>query len=427
MAAVDVYGNGNDPYEQGGITGNPNFGVPSSPAAPSGPAAMNSYDQVNAAYQQYLGRSAGQDEYSNYWANTPNYAQSISSSPEAQAYLSANQQGTSPFVARGDPSGGGTGPQGGSTAPQQPAGGGDLMSRINAALAAAQSTDDPNYWFQKISADPNGAGSAWNYWAGRIAQGDGALAVRNGTMQKFQDPGAGGGGGSSSPYQPFSVPSPNTSVFSDPATQQYEQMLNQMMGRLNTSYQAPDYQSSIDALKAYMDQLNGPVYTPQQMDLMQTQALDPLAQQRDAARQQIIQHFSALGQGPDSGTVQAALLNSDQNFEKLRTQSQAGFASNAVGLQKQQQMQAASLAPQIAALEQANQTNNENRQMQAVNLGGIIPALSWQRLTGANSLIQPINTSSLLSQLQTSQQQGYNNSANYSSGLMQLLMQLMGS
>jgi len=71
----------------------------------------------------------------------------------------------------------------------------DLRSRIAAALAAAQSTDDPEYWFQKISADPNGAGSAWDYWAGRIAQGDGAAGVRNGTVQKFND-----GGGPSSGF-----------------------------------------------------------------------------------------------------------------------------------------------------------------------------------------------------------------------------------
>lgn len=67
------------------------------------------------------------------------------------------------------------------------------MSRIQAALKAAGSTDDPNYWYSKISADPNGAGSAWGYWAGRIAQGDGSAGVQNGTVQKFNDGGGGGG------------------------------------------------------------------------------------------------------------------------------------------------------------------------------------------------------------------------------------------
>ena len=61
------------------------------------------------------------------------------------------------------------------------------MSRVTAALKAANSTDDPNYWVQNISADPNGQGSAWDYWVGRINQGDGAAAVKNGTTAKFQD------------------------------------------------------------------------------------------------------------------------------------------------------------------------------------------------------------------------------------------------
>ena len=73
----------------------------------------------------------------------------------------------------------------------------DLRSRIDAALKAAGSTDDPNYWYQKISADPNGAGSAWDYWVGRINQGDGALGVRNGTVQKFNDGGPNAVSGSS--------------------------------------------------------------------------------------------------------------------------------------------------------------------------------------------------------------------------------------
>lgn len=265
----------------------------------------------------------------------------------------------------------------------------DPYAWVDQALQSAQSTDDPNYWKSVIAQKSTGNDQA--YWIDRINRGNGSALVKNGSMSLFQDGPAGGAGGA--------VPSPNTSVFSDPATQQYEQMINQMMGRLNTPTQAPDYQSSIDALKSYMAQLNGPAYTPQQTDLMQTQALDPLASQRDSARQQIIQHFATMGVPSSSGIVQSALLNSDQNFEKLRTQTQAGFATNAIGMQKQQQAQAAGLAPQIAALEQANQTQNENRQMQAVNLGGIVPQTAWQRLTGANSLVQPINTASLLQQL----------------------------
>jgi hypothetical protein len=75
---------------------------------------------------------------------------------------------------------------------------------IDSALQQAQSTDDPNYWYSKIAADPKamaGDASAIAYWQGRIAQGDGALAVRNGTTQKFND--GGGSGAASAPANAF--------------------------------------------------------------------------------------------------------------------------------------------------------------------------------------------------------------------------------
>lgn len=62
-----------------------------------------------------------------------------------------------------------------------------LMQKIQAALSAAQSTDDPNYWYQTIKNRGAADGSDWNYWLGRINQGDGAAAVKNGTVQPFQD------------------------------------------------------------------------------------------------------------------------------------------------------------------------------------------------------------------------------------------------
>lgn len=74
---------------------------------------------------------------------------------------------------------------------------------IDQALQTAQSTDDPNYWYGVIAADPKvaaGDQSAIQYWQQRIAQGDGALAVRNGTTPKFQDGGTNPYGAASSGF-----------------------------------------------------------------------------------------------------------------------------------------------------------------------------------------------------------------------------------
>lgn len=77
------------------------------------------------------------------------------------------------------------------------------------ALAAAQSTDDPNYWI-KVIGDHNDINNpaARQYWIDRINRGDGSMYVRNGTMQKFQDGGAGSGwgfGSGTQPYKPFTL------------------------------------------------------------------------------------------------------------------------------------------------------------------------------------------------------------------------------
>lgn len=48
----------------------------------------NTYDQINSAYNKYLGRDASQGEFSQYWADRPDFEQGISSSGEAQSRAS---------------------------------------------------------------------------------------------------------------------------------------------------------------------------------------------------------------------------------------------------------------------------------------------------------------------------------------------------
>lgn len=81
---------------------------------------------------------------------------------------------------------------------QQSASGGDWIGQ---ALSEAQSTDDPGYWRQQISADPavaRGDKGAIDYWKMRIARGDGALAVRQGQLAPYGAGQSGGPGGGSS-------------------------------------------------------------------------------------------------------------------------------------------------------------------------------------------------------------------------------------
>lgn len=227
--------------------------------------------------------------------------------------------------------------------------------------------------------------------------------------------------------QPNAAPSyPGTSVFTDPATKHFEELLNQRISQLQTPFTPPHYQQGIDQLQSYLQQLNGPAYTPQQMDLMQTQALDPLERQRGSAKQQLIQRMAAHGIGPTSGILEQAMQDLDQQFNQIRTQTQGQFATNAIQAQRQNAASAAMLAPQIAGLEQNQFNTQDTRNQGAVGLAQMIPEMAWNRLTGANSLIQPQNPLGLLGQQNLFQGQGYNQSAGFSNGLGRLLALLFG-
>lgn len=279
--------------------------------------------------------------------------------------------------------------------------------------------------FQQFGLDPNNPGSGLgnldyflgranatnpndtNYWRDRLTQ----------EIQQWQ----GHGTGSLIPNEYG-----GTNVFSDPATHQYEQLLNSLIQRFMTPYTPPDYGNALNYLNEYFKQLQGPAYTPQQMDLMTTQVYDPIQQQRDQSRQQILARFGGQGMGPNSGPVQQALLQNDQYYNSLGTTARANVANNAIGVQKQQQAQAASLGPQIANMELQNYNQQNQNALQAASLAGIIPNMAYSRLLGANGAIQSLNPASLLGPLYAFQQQGYNQSSDFYTQLFQALAHAMG-
>lgn len=131
--------------------------------------------QIAAWYQKYLGRGPADGDIDK-WTNGT-YGATDAAGIEAQ--IAGSDEAKKRASGGGSQSGGGFG-------------------WVDDALKGAKSTDDPNYWYGKIKADPkamSGDASAMDYWKGRIAQGDGAEGVRNGTIQKFNDSGAGGQGG----------------------------------------------------------------------------------------------------------------------------------------------------------------------------------------------------------------------------------------
>ena len=242
-----------------------------------------------------------------------------------------------------------------------------------------------------------------DYWAGGGSHPKGRLEqeIRKALYGEVGDLIDTGGGAVPPPSGPSS-----RGVFDDPATAQWLDLLNKRVDALNTPYQNPQLGQLNSYLQKYFESLQGPAYTPQQMDLMQTQTLDPLTRERDAARQRVLERASGRGLTPQSGIVEKQLSDLDRSFEQIRTQTQANFANKAIDLDRINHQQAAGVAQALANIEQTAFNQNEQRANQALDISRQVPDLARQRLLDANSILAPtqLNPTSLLS-LQAQQEQ----------------------
>lgn len=234
------------------------------------------------------------------------------------------------------------------------------------------------------------------------------------------DQNGGGGGGGGGGYS-------NQGIFDDPATAQWLQLLMSRVNALNQPYQPPSLQPLTDYLKSYFEKQQGPAYTPQQLDLLQTQSLDPLSRERDAYRQRILENAAARGLDPKSGIVQKMISDADNKFEQIRTQTQAGFASKAVDLDRINAQQAAAVGQMLANIEQANFNQNEQRANQALGYAQQVPDLARQRMLDANTILSgsQLSPTQLLETQMNYDRIDQQNQAAWLSGLAQLIPSLL--
>jgi predicted enzyme related to lactoylglutathione lyase len=184
-------------------------------------------------------------------------------------------------------------------------------------------------------------------------------------------------GGGGAPQGGGFRPNIGGSAFSDPATAQWEQLLRQMVERLNQ----PIPQST--------------------HELQQTQALDPLERQRQQQKQRAELNLAQRNIRPGSGIFEESMRDIDRQFNELRTRTQAGFANTA-----------------------AQQT--EDRQLAGVNLFKQIPQYQDVRLQLAQQALMPANPMQLLS-LQQNQQQMANQNQMYNNAQNQQFWQWLGT
>lgn len=318
----------------------------------------NNRQAVADAYRRYLGRDLTDNEYG-FWAGNSNFEDGIRNSPEAQQYARTGQGGNywNPGAA----------PEGFDAAKwrnqsvQTPK---YIAGRLLAAGASIQQAAQaigatvidatrmrlPSGEIIDTRRDEEGANAL--QW---LVLGQGANAGNN-----YTTPGTGGAGGAGG-----TGTSGHGTAFSDPATAEWEALLRQMVDRLNTPVPAAT------------------------TELRDTQALDPLERQRQQQKQQESLRLSQRGIRPGDGIYDDAMRRIDEQFNQLRTRTQAGFANS-------------------------DAQNAEQRQMQAVNLFAQIPQYQDARLRLAQGTmmdVNPFNALNLMQQYQSMAQQNsqYNN------------------
>ena len=219
-------------------------------------------------------------------------------------------------------------------------GGGDPYAWIDETLRSVNSTDDPAYWRKVIAADPNGNGSARDYWIDRIRRGDGSALVRSGQLQKFQD----GGTNQLSNRNGMA----DYGQFADPAAQLLERLALDRVMRLSQTPDRPNLDSYVamlmdkekanqaratdfaGTLRSRASDLNKTPYSSGDEAVMRAKAFDQLERRRQQTLQNQRENIYARGFAPTSGLVTDAENRTNDQFEGARTTIESDLLNNAI-------------------------------------------------------------------------------------------------
>lgn len=207
--------------------------------------------------------------------------------------------------------------------------------------------------------------------------------------------------------------------YSDQYTQLLEGLIKSRIGQLQQPYFDPNRAAYEQALKSRADalgmgnqqltqlmdylqkrftELQGPGYTGAEGEVIRTGALDPIEQDRSAAKKRVLERLSARGLNPDSGIAQQALLEVDKAFDAVRGTTQTTLTTNDLARREDRQQRAEKIGGQMVdindarsreqldvfqALEMLSQTmrdEEEARSREAIGYAGGLNDLSAQRL-----------------------------------------------
>lgn len=426
------YGAGRRPTDPGGTIYHapgtmpqplPGWGTPGEPVPGGQPARSPIYGAVADMYRSGLGREGSEAEINRWIADTGGDARKIQAgiwgSPEAAAWAQRNAHTSVNAPAQAPASGGGPVngdyrswfmglTNGRAPTPQELAALGPLLQQHGVSLAPNADGINgkirlPSGEIVDVIKGAEGGGQAWQWL-------DNAWYARN------------GGGGSA-----YNAPNP----FDDPATKGYVDFLQNRINALQQPQQNPELDRLLAYMGKYFEQLQQPVYTDAQRDVIQTQFSDPLERQRTAEKQRVLQQMANRGMGPADGPTIQALQDVDRQFDQMRTTGQRDFAANEINLGRENQRAAIDVGSQAAALRNGMFQQQDARSNQAVGYARQIPDLAQARLQSAISLLNgnELNPAQLFNTMNSFQQQDryrQQQDQEYWTGLIGQLAQIFG-
>lgn len=224
----------------------------------------------------------------------------------------------------------------------------------------------------------------------------------------------GGGGGNPLGYAP--------NQFTDPYTRQLEEIAKAQMASLQGR------NAQMEKLMSFLDQeferiSNAPGgWTPDELAMLRTQAIEPITAQRDAAMQRIALRAGQRGLLPTSGVVQSEQGDTERAALALQAQANRDIALQGVARQRQNLQDALNLGQLAVALP-------DQRNAQALNIAQMLYQLPRNAMTDAMTVINASSPTAglapLLNLMQMQQNQGNTNAQN-SAALWALLGQIFG-
>ena len=191
--------------------------------------------------------------------------------------------------------------------------------------------------------------------------------VKTGDNASWWEPSMGEGGGGAG--NPRALTSSYMAGFNDPSTRYMEQYYKAQLGafeaqraqqeQANAALKArmPEIQAATDRLIQYLTsratQLQGAPYTGAEAEILRTQALDPIENDRQASKKRALENIGARGLTPESGISQELLNRVDAGYDRSRAGAQNELAYRTINEKRSREQEAQQLLASIPQIQRA--------------------------------------------------------------------------